>query len=139
MSSVLSVGRVPAYRRHKPSGQAVVTLCGKDHYLGRWNTKASRSEYDRLIGEWLAAGRMIPQPDDRAVDLANRQREKREQEDRLPKWSPNRLRHTAATEIRRTFGLEAAQVALGHSQADVTQIYAEKDLTLAAEVARKIG
>ena len=138
MSSVSSVGRVPAYRQHKPSGQAVVTLCGKDHYLGRWNTKASRSEYDRLIGEWLAAGRMIPQPDDRAVDLANRQREKREQEDRLPKWSPNRLRHTAATEIRRTFGLEAAQVALGHSQADVTQIYAEKDLTLAAEVARKI-
>lgn len=65
MSSILSVGRVPAYRRHKPSGQAVVTLCGKDHYLGRWNTKASRNEYDRLIGEWLAAGRMTPQPDDR--------------------------------------------------------------------------
>ncbi len=72
----------------------------------------------------------------RAVDTANRKREK---DDQLPKWSPNRLRHTAATEIRRTFGLEAAQVALGHSQADVAQIYAEKDLTLAAEVARKIG
>ena len=72
----------------------------------------------------------------RAVDRANREREK---SDQFPKWSPNRLRHTAATEIRRVFGLEAAQVALGHSQADVTQIYAEKDLTLAAEVARKIG
>ena len=68
MSSSLSVGRVPAYRRHKPSGQAVVTLCGKDHYLGRWNTKASRNEYDRLIGEWLASGRIIPQPD-RCDDL----------------------------------------------------------------------
>ena len=59
--------------------------------------------------------------------------------ERLPRWSPNRLRHTAATEIRKRFGLEAAQVTLGHSQADVTQIYAEKNLTLAVEVARKIG
>jgi hypothetical protein len=33
--------RVPKYRRHKPSGQAVVTLSGKDFYLGKWNTKAS--------------------------------------------------------------------------------------------------
>jgi hypothetical protein len=32
--------RVPSYRRHKPTGQAVVTLNGKDHYLGRWNTVA---------------------------------------------------------------------------------------------------
>ncbi|MCX7424739.1 MAG: tyrosine-type recombinase/integrase [Planctomycetia bacterium] len=63
----------------------------------------------------------------------------RRPDDQLPRWSPNRLRHTAATEIRQRFGLEAAQVTLGHSQADVTQIYAEKDLTLAAEVARKIG
>lgn len=72
----------------------------------------------------------------RAVDMANRGRNTKDQ---LPRWSPNRLRHTAATEIRRVFGLEAAQVALGHSQANVTQIYAEKDLTLAAKVARKIG
>jgi integrase len=57
----------------------------------------------------------------------------------LPEWTPNQMRHAAATEIRKQFGLEAAQVTLGHSQADVTQIYAERDLTLAAEVMRKIG
>lgn len=34
----------------------------------------------------------------------------------IPHWHPNQLRHSAATEIRKTFGLEAAQVALGHSQ-----------------------
>src|SRR5262249_6539691 len=39
------------------------------------------------------------------------------------RWAPNQLRHAAATEIRREFGLEAAQVALGHSQANVTQVY----------------
>jgi len=57
----------------------------------------------------------------------------------LPDWHPNQLRHTAATEIRRHFGLEAAQVALGHSQANVTQIYAERDMALASEVMRKLG
>jgi len=46
----------PKYRKHKPSGQAVVTLASKD-YLGPRNSKASKVEYDRLVGEWLAAGR----------------------------------------------------------------------------------
>lgn len=55
------------------------------------------------------------------------------------RWSPNQLRHTAATEIRRRFGLEAAQVALGHAAANVTQIYAERDLSKAAEVMRILG
>lgn len=55
------------------------------------------------------------------------------------KWSPNQLRHTAATEVRKKFGLEAAQVICGHQSADVTQIYAERDETLAKEVARSVG
>ena len=54
-------------------------------------------------------------------------------------WNPHQLRHTAATEIRRAFGLEAAQVVLGHSGADVTQIYAERDMNLARQVAMKRG
>jgi hypothetical protein len=57
------ISRVPAYRRHKPTGQAVVTLNGKDRYLSKWNTAASRAEYDRLIGEWLAGGRHLPRPE----------------------------------------------------------------------------
>ena len=58
-----SVHRVSKYRRHKPSGQAVVTLSGRDIYLGRWGSKASRIEYGRLIGEWLASGRCLPNGD----------------------------------------------------------------------------
>ena len=54
-------------------------------------------------------------------------------------WSPNQLRHTAATEIRKHYGLEAAQVILGHSQLGVTQVYAERDITKGMEVARLIG
>ena len=30
----------PKYRKHRHSGQAVVTLAGKDHYLGKYGTKA---------------------------------------------------------------------------------------------------
>ena len=41
----------------------------------------------------------------RAVDRANRDRP---EENKLPHWHPNQLRHSAATEIRRLFGLEAA-------------------------------
>lgn len=57
----------------------------------------------------------------------------------LPPWSPNQVRHLYATMVRSRFGLEAAQVALGHSRADVTQIYAERNAALAAEVASKVG
>ena len=51
---------LPKYRKHRVSGQAIVTLSGKDFYLGPHGTKASKSEYDRLIGEWLANGRQAP-------------------------------------------------------------------------------
>ena len=51
--------KAPSYRLHKPSGQAVVTIDGRDLYLGRHDTPASRAEYDRLIAEWLAGGRRL--------------------------------------------------------------------------------
>jgi integrase len=54
-------------------------------------------------------------------------------------WSPNQLRHSAGTQIRRQFGLEGAQVMLGHSHMDVTQVYAEVDLSKGMEIARRIG
>ena len=46
--------RLPSYRSHRGSGQAVVTLYGLDYYLGLYGTAASRREYDRLTGEWQA-------------------------------------------------------------------------------------
>jgi hypothetical protein len=49
--------RTPSYRLHKPTGQAVVTLDGRD--LGKYGSVASRAEYDRLIAEWLANGRRL--------------------------------------------------------------------------------
>ena len=58
---------------------------------------------------------------------------------KISRWTPNQLRHTAATEIRSEFGLEAAQTVLGHATASITEIYAERDQRLAAEIARKTG
>lgn len=58
---------------------------------------------------------------------------------KITRWSPNQIRHSVATQVRQQFGLEAAQVTLGHSRADVTQVYAERDQQRAAEIARAIG
>jgi len=57
----------------------------------------------------------------------------------IPKWTPNQLRHSAATAIRKQYGLEAAQVMCGHQSADITQVYAERDLALARKVAGEVG
>src|SRR4051812_11846043 len=59
--------RVPSYRLHKPSGQAVVTIAGRDVYLGKHGTPGSRAEYDRLISEWMAAGRASVTPAPRSA------------------------------------------------------------------------
>jgi integrase len=48
---------VPSLRHHKARGLAVVTLGGKDFYCGKFGSPESRREYDRVVGEWLAAGR----------------------------------------------------------------------------------
>jgi integrase len=47
----------PSYRLYRRTGQAVVTIDGKDRYLGRHGSPESKAEYDRIIGEWLARGR----------------------------------------------------------------------------------
>jgi integrase len=60
---------LPKYRKHKASGQAVVTIRGQDFYLGPWNTKASHTEYDRIIAEYLTAGRQLPVKGAEAADL----------------------------------------------------------------------
>jgi integrase len=59
--------RQPSYRLHKPTAQAVVTIGNRDFYLGRHGSLESKAEYDRLISEWYAGGRMLQH--DPAADL----------------------------------------------------------------------
>jgi integrase len=58
---------IPAYRLHRQSGQAIVTLPDglggrRDFTLGAYNSPESRAEYARLLAEWEANGRRLPQP-----------------------------------------------------------------------------
>ncbi|MBK8975075.1 MAG: tyrosine-type recombinase/integrase [Planctomycetes bacterium] len=54
-------------------------------------------------------------------------------------WSPNRLRHTAATRIRRELGIEAAQAVLGHRLIETTQVYAEVSQARAIDAMARLG
>ena len=55
------------------------------------------------------------------------------------RWHPHQLRHNAATRLRREYGLEAAQVILGHKTLSVTEIYAEKNVAKAREIMGAVG
>lgn len=57
----------------------------------------------------------------------------------IPSWYPLQLRHSRATELNELYGIEAAAVSLGHAHADVTKVYAERNLKLAIDVATKTG
>ncbi len=46
--------RPPSCRLHKVSGQAVVTSCGRDKYLGRHGTPESLARYRKVVAEWAA-------------------------------------------------------------------------------------
>ncbi len=51
--------RVPNLRLHKPTGQGVVTLSGKDFYLGRYDSPDARQRYAKLLAEWEATNRSV--------------------------------------------------------------------------------
>lgn len=63
----LTGSRLPKYGKHKASGQAVVKLDGRDIYLGPWNSRVSKLEYDRVVSEWLANGRSLPAAQDLTI------------------------------------------------------------------------
>jgi hypothetical protein len=54
--------KIPSYRLHRASGQAIVTLNSQDFYLGPYDSKESHAKYDRLMAEWMANHRCLAQP-----------------------------------------------------------------------------
>jgi integrase len=78
----------------------------------------------------------------RAVEAANKDRRQGRKKLRLrdlEPWHPNQLRHSAGTEIRKKYGVEAARTVLGHARMETTELYAEQDRQRAAEIMRQIG
>ena len=80
----------------------------------------------------------------RACDVADAEAHTRDKsvppgERIIPRWSPHRLRHNAATHLRKQYGVELARIVLGHSALDATEIYAEADRTKAVDCMARIG
>lgn len=61
--SASNTPRVPSYRLHKARGCAVVTLDGRNVYLGPYGSPESRAKYNRLVAEYLRRG-SVGQPTD---------------------------------------------------------------------------
>lgn len=57
----------------------------------------------------------------------------------VPHWHPHQLRHLHATIVRKQFGLDGAQAALGHASSKTTEIYAEITDDVAKKIAEEIG
>lgn len=85
------------------------------------------AETERKVGAYY-----VPTSYARAIRRACR-------EAKVVEWSPNQLRHNAATRLRREFGLDVAQIVLGHTHPDTTLIYAEADLQRAVAVMERVG
>lgn len=71
--------------------------------------------------------------------LTEEQREKVRRWQREHRWHPHQLRHNAATELRRQFGIETARIILGHRSAAITEVYAELDTAKAMEAMKRVG
>jgi hypothetical protein len=56
----MQTARIPKASHHKATGQAVVRLNGKDHYLGHYGSAQAKANYEALISRWLAHGRNLP-------------------------------------------------------------------------------
>ncbi|HSZ55457.1 MAG TPA: site-specific integrase [Tepidisphaeraceae bacterium] len=98
-----------------------------DRTLGQHYTTAS---YRRSIHRALADA--FPTPDGLDAQETRQWR-------KAHAWGPHRLRHNAATFLRREFGLEVAMAILGHSSVSTTQIYAEQDQLRALRAIAEVG
>lgn len=89
------------------------------------------ASYRRAIQ--YACDRAFPQPDGLDADAIKAWQ-------KAHRWHPYQLRHNAATSLRREFGLEAAQLILGHSSAQITDaVYADRDREKILGIVQKIG
>ena len=139
--------RPPKHGRHNASNQACVHVNGREVYLA--DEKFCFSPEESVARTRQRQQKLKDKPWKRTAARPPAERYKVEsyrvairrgcKMAGVEVWTPNQLRHTGATEIRKKYGLEAAQVICGHERADVTQVYAERDRELAERVAREVG
>jgi integrase len=126
-------------RKSKPTPSEIAKRCKGKPGQGR-SPRYDRRSYRQAVVR--ACDRAFPHPTLAAIkrkDLTADQRRELEKWKREHRWSPLQIRHTVGTKVRAKYGLEAAQLALGHARADVTEIYAQRDLAKAHVIASEIG
>jgi hypothetical protein len=52
--------KAPSLRLHRPSGRAVVTLGGRDFYVGEYGTDEAKRAYETLISQWHSNNGVVP-------------------------------------------------------------------------------
>jgi integrase len=123
----------------------------------RYGAKYRTSAYDHAIAKACEKAFGIPDEIKEPTTLAakeaetklplEQQRQRRLEREQARKtwraqhvWSPNQLRHNAATKLRRQYGIDVAQTVLGHKiGSSITEIYAEANVEKAKGVMAKIG
>ena len=107
--------KIPSYRRKKVGSRVygLVQINGKEFYLGKWNSKASKQEYEHLIGEYLATGRASSNSDpvtvlEIAVDYANHMKERYSNKDGEPS-NEFRIVKRVMKEFRSRYGVKLAK------------------------------
>ncbi len=99
---------------------------------------AAEGQYRAWAHKWTYERKKRPLKNETPAELWE-SRQAAEDHRARHRWSPGQLRHNAATRIRAKFGIEAAQMVLGHSEVSTTQIYAERDSAAVVRIMREVG
>lgn len=86
---------------------------------------ARRTKDDRLFNYTVGSYRQL-------VERANRKH-------KIPHWTPAQIRHSFATRMRQTAGIDVVQVLMGHRHRSTTEIYALPDCAAAIEAIFRFG
>jgi len=108
----------------------------RESYRDHYTSETLRSAVHR------ACDRIYPLPEDlqgKSEKLNEDQKERRRRWWRRHRWNPNQLRHARATMLEKMYDLETARASVGHLYLSTTQIYADRDLKKAIEIARATG
>jgi integrase len=117
-------------RRRSPKAPSLNKRRRKRNRLRPWADNYSSQSYARAIARAC----------ERADEAAHKQDPTiPDVQTIIPTWTPNQLRHTRATQLRREHGLELTKLVLGHKSIETSLIYAERDLEAASAVMEKIG
>lgn len=135
-------GSCKTRKRKRPTGHryTVASFCRAIKYgcAARWPAP-ERETVERLARELKRPGLTLRDARKKVLKDNPKLAETIKAHDKAHSFHPHQLRHTAATRLRKEFGIEAAQVMLGHKTIRITELYAEKNLDAARKIAAEVG